>query len=156
MKFVASSEIPYPIFIICPAYSVAYNTTRLQHIGIESANEYRKGRWIGIDNSIMDERSIFDYVTHDVDSILEKIEIRFDYRKQNKMFSENNLKNLTYVEKYDVTYGRCSGIVINGNGVGGIFKTVIIAKIPLYVFVQQNGQFSENGKSRLENVCSSN
>ena len=98
----------------------------------------------------MDERSIFDYVTHDVDSILEKIEIRFDYRKQNKMFSENNLKNLTYVEKYDATYGRCFGIDINGYDLGGIYKTVIIAKMSVYIFVQQNGQFSENGKSRLE------
>ena len=59
------------MFIVCPAYPVAYNTTtKLRNFGIQSREEYRGGRWSY--NSSVDEKDIFKKVTHEVDDVIEK------------------------------------------------------------------------------------
>ena len=45
VTFEKSTELPFPVLIVCPAYLVAYNTTKLRYFGIQSREEYRRGEW---------------------------------------------------------------------------------------------------------------
>ena len=94
VTFEKSTELPFPVFIVCPAYSVAYNNTKLRYYGIQSREQYRGGEWAN--DSTANEREIFKQVTHEVDDILENILIRFANRQPNKEFKNNNMKNLEY------------------------------------------------------------
>ena len=94
VTFEKSTELPFPVFIVCPAYPVAYNITKLRHHGIQSREEYRRGKWAN--NSNANEREIFKQVTHEIEDVLENILIRFANRQPNKEFRNNMMKNLEY------------------------------------------------------------
>ena len=92
VTFEKSTELPFPVLIVCPAYLVAYNTTKLRYFGIQSREEYRSGEWG--QNSTIDQRDIFKQVTHEVDDIIENIVIRFTNTQPNREFK--NMRNLEY------------------------------------------------------------
>ena len=94
VTFEKSTELPFPVLIVCPAYSVGYNITKLRYYGIHSREEYRGGKWTN--NFIVNEREIFKQVTYEIDDILENILIRFSNRQPNKEFKSNNMKDLEY------------------------------------------------------------
>ena len=149
VKFVKNTEINFPVFIVCPAYPVAYKGNMLNKFGIGSSDDYRKGNWKGNGNSSLNEKEIFDEVTHDIEDIFERIVIRFDDMQPNKDFSGQDLKNMHYTLKLHLTYGQCFEVDIESYD-GGKSQIQIFTKMPVYIFVKQAGQFFENSRSRLE------
>ena len=56
---------------------------------------------------------------------------------------------MQFTEKYHLTYGRCIEIDFEGHD-GGKSEVSFFTKMPVYIFVNQVGQFFENFRSRFE------
>ena len=147
--FVSSADVENPAYILCPAYSVAFNLTAISELGIGSVQDYKNGDWRG--NHTQDERKNFAAITYDIEDVLDTLDIRFNGRSPDKLLSGSNISQKYFTTKYHRHFGRCYELNVNGLlDQDSIYTLKFKVKLPAYIHIKQTGQFYENSRSRLE------
>ena len=142
VKMEKSYETILPALVVCPEYFAAYNLTKLQDFGIDSATSYRKGNWFGNTTSV-EGAKIFKSVTHDFHDILHSFSVLY---KNGKRLTS---KNLNISEIGHKTYGRCFEIHF-ANDRNNVFLVDFVMKIPIYIFLTLPYEFhNEDSRSKI-------
>ena len=140
---------------ICPSYKYAYNDDSLQKYGMDKQGLRLGGAYAPINYSEeMDLRKVFDSVTHEIEELLNYIEIFTLDRAQPQItidFQESNTTNfIKVVSKYHHNLGKCFSIQPREHVVQlGVVKIDIFARYGLYVYFGYPGQFMYNTKTKV-------
>ena len=143
----SKENIPFVDLIICPEYFNAYNKSLLEYYGIEKENYKRNGyfypKTIGANR---DPRHIFNEVSHDLNDILNGIQIKTLNKETPYIDIDFNKKSYTsYLEiatKFWNTFGRCYSIQPSEKVRQlGVVSMIFEAKMDIYVYFGHPGQF---------------
>ena len=142
-----SFETVLPVIVICPSYMESYNSTNLNNIGIDNAEEYRNGKWYG--NSDLDGTAILKYVTHEFSDLLKKIKILFKKGKKTTYTNDSfDLLNITEIGYR--TFGRCFEIQMSGE-LDSLYYVDFVIKKSIYIYFGTPHNFNNaDSKSKLE------
>ena len=147
VHFDDSNTVGRPTLHICPEFSQAYDEGVMQTFGIEKG-KYKRGDWprtVGVD-----ERDIFDQVTHNISQIIKGIEFGFVGALADKKYYGEDLQKLRWTSIAYDHFGRCFGIRMD-NQFDDLKAATIVTKIDSIIWVHQYGQMlSPDGKTKFE------
>ena len=145
----STGEDTFMAFTICPTYHNAYKEKVLQSLGT-SMRIYRGGNFT-TNSTGKSPWEIFVQVTHDLEDIIETLEIQTYDTGYEKIADLSNSKSIQWTIKPYSTFGRCYSMNLDPTLTAlGIVSFSIKTKLDIYIYLHHPGQFMNiNTKSKV-------
>ena len=161
---IGDHSTPFIDLTICPDYESAYKDANLKKHGM-SRSKYRSGESFSASDNVTEQdlRSLFNFITYDIDEILKRIAFyateRLNPSSSNRWIqidfnSSNFTKHINIATKYQPHFGRCFSIRPKEHIIKlGVITIDIAARLGIYVYFGYPGQFmSSNTKSKVSEI----
>ena len=146
---------PFIGIIVCPDYHSSYKSDMLNGYGLNKT-KYINGRYFPLkDLNGRSASMIFQSVTHDVDDILQQIDVltRSGWKSAFVInFEKNNYSEQIDVEiKYWPSFGRCYSLKLKQHILDqGINFIAFTSHVGIYIYLTYPGQFTHpNSKTKV-------